>query len=242
MAVHQSPSWWVHSTCLSYLHTFLLPIQPLQGNRIDNKIQRETNKSDTWFKHWDRTLLSRKRIHLPLAMEVMRITTSTPRKPLPLKQSVFYPRVSMCACNKNNCYLSSLEMSKAKPVLLISRYGFHVLLAVWATAIATSFGDWFCLRLGLKRLSDEFWLFGKRGQRTGLPWKWRQKRLRAYPFCNFFGAVFPDPSKQQLERRRELEADKMGLQKPQKKIILSLQTLLYEQVYLHVHVGKQVTL
>lgn len=31
----------------------------------------------------------------------------------------------------------------------------------------------------------------------------------------FFGSLFLKPSKQQLERRRELWAEKMGLQKPQ---------------------------
>lgn len=150
-------------------------------------------------------------------MEAMRISTSTPRKPLPLKQSVFYSHVSVCVCNKNNCYLSSLEMSEAKPVLLISRYGFHVLLAVWATAIATSFRDWFCLRLGLKRLSDEFWLFGK-GDKGQTSLGSEDKNVCVHiPFVPFFDSVFLEPSQKQLERRRELEADKVGLQKPQKK-------------------------
>lgn len=54
----------------------------------------------------------------------------------------------------------------------------------------------------------------------------------------FFGSLFLKPSKQQLERRRELWAEKMGLQKPQIGQFFSLQTLLSEQVYLCVCVGK----
>lgn len=157
--------------CLTSIH-FPFKSSPCKEREQIIKSRGKQINQSTSFNCWHRILL-KEEDSPTLSDGAMRITTSTSRKPLLLKQSVFYPRVSMCACNKNNCCLSSSEMSKAKPALLISQYGFHILLAVWATAIAISFGDWFCLRLGLKRLSDGFWLFGKRGQRAGLPWKWR---------------------------------------------------------------------
>lgn len=63
------------------------------------------------------------------------------------------------------------------------------------------------------------------------------------PFVPFFDSVFLEPSQKQLERRRELEADKVGLQKPQKKkkktTILTLYRLYSPNKPIHVRMTEK---
>lgn len=74
----------------------------------------------------------------------------------------------------------------------------------------------FALGLVLRGYLMNFGYLGK-GDKGQTSLGSEDKNVRVHiPFVPFFDSVFLEPSQKQLERRRELEADKVGLQKPQK--------------------------